>query len=349
MRAVLIYEGGPSCYLSEINPYMATTPLWKDTAVSIPTGNLFRISGGSDPDGNFGGLFYQGRAVTPSGLGNASIYFNRICASRVHVNVPNFLTINTVGLVINMSFTVQRSADNGGSWSSVGSTTYFRPDWSYDPSFSGGLCSFPINDHFHPKMSFFYSVLEGTTATINARYRIGSSWTSYGFNPMTGSRTAVYPLSLVATPGIEEVNFGSLVWKTPVNCAPGALYYVNPYGGWDAFLIEGEIVEADDTERWTRRISTPNTSLTQCDERNYLSEITRRWTMHTGGLTDTESAKMWYLLQSNNVYFHDFATGTVLPVILEDATQERKTYKNTGRRIVTYTITARLAQERLRR
>lgn len=327
---------------------MATTAIWKDTSCSIPHGQLFRISGGTDPDGNYGGVFYTGRAVSPTGSANATVFYNRLCAGRLHIRVPDFLTVNTVGLVWGMAFTVQRSSDNGGNWTNVVSTN-FRPDWSYDNGFSGTLLNRPINKHFHPKQSFFYSCLEGTEATVTAGYLKGATWTNTSYNPMTGSRTAVYPLSLVSATGILKVSFGTLLWDVPVPCAQGALYYVNAFGGWDTFAIEGNIRETDDTQRWTRRVDVNNSSLALRGEQNYVSEITRRWTLHTGGLTDDESSRMWHLLQSNNVWLHNFADDTVLPVILEDGSQDRKTYRNAGRQAVTYTITARLAQERIRR
>ena len=337
MRAVLIYDGGPSCYLSEINHDMATTPIWQDTSYNIPHGELFRLS-------DSGGVFYRGRAVTPTGTGNAAVYINRICAPRMVYGVPNFNARTKADICQPRSFTLQRSA-TGSSWTNV-ATLSFRPDWSYRVN-AATVRNARINDHFHPKMCLFFSVLEYTIGTIQGWYDTGNGHVNTSYSNMTGSKTASYPLTLVGLQNIKSAGIGTLTWATPVPCATHALYYRNALGGWDPFLIEGNVVESLEPQRWTRKQDYVNTSSTARGEVNYLNECARRWTLHTGGLTDAESSAMWHLVQSNDVWLHDFVKDTIVPVVLDDATQQEKTYKNTGRRVVTYTLTAHLALERI--
>ena len=338
MRAVLIYEGGPSCYLSEINHDMATTPIWQDTSYNIPHGELFRLS-------DSGGVFYRGRAVTPTGTGNAAIYINRICAPRMVYGVPNFNSRTKADICLPRSFTLQRSANGGGSWTNV-ATVSFRPDWSYRTN-AAAVRNIRINDHFHPKMCLFFSVLEYSISTINGWYDIGNGHVNTSYSNMTGSKTASYPLTLVGDSRVKSAGIGSLTWATPRPCATHALYYRNAFGGWDPFLIEGNVVESLEPQRWTRKEDYNNAASFVRGEVDYVNECARRWTLNTGGLTDTESATMWHLIQSNDVWLHDFVKDTILPVILDDTSQAEKTYKNTGRRIVTYTINCHLALERI--
>lgn len=303
-----------------------------------------RITGGIDENGN-SGEFYRGRVTSPSGSGNVVVHYNRICRPRMQYGAPSFTTRTANSICQPQSFSVSRSTNNGSSWTSVVTTT-FRPDWSYR-TFNDSVKSVPITRAFHPRMCLLYTVVEGSASSINGWYNTGGSNVNTAISGMSGSKTASYPLALISATGIKSVGLGTLTWDKPANCAPGAIYYRNPYGGWDAFCIEGSLVESNAPQRWTRKINWTNIDITNRGEQNYASEVVKRWTVHTGWLTDAESAKMWLLLTSNEAYIHDFAKDTILPVILEDGSQDEKTYKNMGRKMVSYTITLRLAQDRL--
>lgn len=323
---------------------MATSPIWQDITCNITHNNLFRVSGGQDELGNTG-EFYRGRAISPSGSGTVAVKYNRICRPRMVYGAPPFNARTAASICQPQAFTVEQSSNNGGSWSSVASTN-FRPDWSYR-TFNNPLKSVPITRAFHPLMTVFYTVVEGSNASVTGSYTTaGGSTGSHTISGMSGSKTASYPIALIGVPNLVRITLGSLTWDKPADCAPAALYYRNPYGGWDAFCIEGNMVEANAPERFTRKVDVSNAAGARA-EYNYVSGLVKRWTLHTGGLTDTESARMWLLLTSNDVWLHDFAKDTIVPVILEDGSQDEKTYKNNGRKMVTYTITCRLAQDRI--
>ena len=259
---------------------------------------------------------------------------------------PSFTARQANSVCQPQSFTVQESSDNGSTWANI-VTTNFRPDWSYK-TFNNTVKSVPITRAFHPRMCVFYTCVEGSDSSISGSYQVaGGGGQVSTISGMTGSKTASYPIALINVQKIVKITLGSLTWDKPANCAPGALYYRNPYGGWDAFCIEGNLTETNVPGRWTRKINWLNTNIQNRGEQNYATELTKRWTLRTGLLTDSESAKMWLLLTSDEVYIHDFAKDTILPVILEDGSQDEKTYKNQGRKLVTYTITCRLAQDRL--
>lgn len=323
---------------------MATSPIWQDKTCSITSGNLYKISGGVDEFGN-SGEFFRGRAVSPTGLGNASVYYNRICAPRMQYGHPSFLTQGKQNICLPQTFIVYQSSDNGVTWSTV-VTTSFRPDWSYQ-NYTNAVKSIQMTRKFHPKMTLFLTVVEWTISTTHGWYDTGGGHQNTSFTSMTGSKTAVYPCSIITATGIKAVGLGTLTWDEPRNCAPGALYFRNAYGGWSNLLIDGSLVESNDVARWTRKMDYDNSGTFPVGERNYVEETTKRWTVNTGAMTDAESANMWHLLTSTDVWLHDFTKDTVLPVILEGGAQEEKKYK-IGRRIVTYTFTCRLAQERIR-
>ena len=80
-----------------------------------------------------------------------------------------------------------------------------------------------------------------------------------------------------------------------------------------------------------------------------MNELTRGYTFRTGWLTDDESARMHHLLNSTDAYVHDLVDGTIVPVTLTGSETRYKTFRTNGRRFIDYTITAQLAQERMRR
>ena len=322
------------------------TPIWQDTFYTTSR-KYFRISGGVDPatQAADGLVFYSGAFPTASG---GDIHLNTICAPRLKYGRPAFLTRGKDTTCAPQTFTVETSAD-GSTWYS-GSRT-FEPDWSYD-TITGAARSFPINRHFHPQMTLLFSVVNFAYANTNGWYDTGGGHQNTSYTSMSGyNGCLVYPCSLITATGVKSVGLGTLTWDVPVECAPGALYYRNAVGGWDVFLIDASIKRIDSFKRWTRKItasnaSTPNTIAR--NEYNYATEKTWRWELVTGGLTDTESATLAkHLLPSCDIWLHDFATGYIYPVVLETDALDVKTYKNGGRRVITYTLTVRLAQERI--
>lgn len=324
---------------------MATLPIWQDYHVSIPNGNLFRISGGTGPNGE-SGVFYQGIAVAPGGGANATVCINRICASRMLYGAPAFASNTKTAICTPQSFIIERSADNGSTWTTV-ATVSFRPDWSY-LSDSNAVKSRPINDHFHPKMRLFWTVVEWSIRTTSAWYDTGSGQVQTSYTNMNTSTTATYVIPSLAA---ESAGIGYNSWRTLRPCAPGALYYRNAFGGWDPFLIEGSIVPVEDTQRWTRRVAIDNSGLPGTvlrGEQNYVNETTHRWTLTTGGMTDAQArALARHILPSGDVWLHLFDTDEIVPVVIDTAQQIVRTFKTNGRRPVTFSLDCHLAQERI--
>ena len=54
-----------------------------------------------------------------------------------------------------------------------------------------------------------------------------------------------------------------------------------------------------------------------------------------------------HILPSGDVWLHIFDGDTIVPVIIDTAQQEVRTYKTNGRRPVTFTLDCHLAQERI--
>lgn len=146
-----------------------------------------------------------------------------------------------------------------------------------------------------------------------------------------------------------EVQSTGATYRFVDTCARYALYYVNAYGGWDVLLMDGLDKEQDELTRHEATRVYDNNSIQNRGTVNHVNEIQKSWTLHTGYLTDEQSGRMHHLLNSVQVYLYDMESGTFVPVVLDGTTTEYRTYRNQGRRLVSYEIQARLAQTRMRR
>lgn len=117
-----------------------------------------------------------------------------------------------------------------------------------------------------------------------------------------------------------------------------SLYYQNAVGGYDTYpLFSVRNVESDDVEYQTYRAFGNNTDLNNPYNRRFQSNITKKWELHTGWLTDEESKRMYHILTSHRVWLYD-NMGGYTPVVITDKKVEYKTFTNEGRKKYYYTI-----------
>lgn len=136
------------------------------------------------------------------------------------------------------------------------------------------------------------------------------------------------------------------------HCGRGAFIYRNRFGGWDSFLIEGNVSRTDNyTKLNYRRKGLYNTDLSRgynADEKRTNSvDINATYVAYTGWLTDEESERLvFHLLSSPKVYYQDLTRmdsnieldiNTMIPVRIIDSSAEYKKYRN-GKRLVNYQI-----------
>lgn len=146
-----------------------------------------------------------------------------------------------------------------------------------------------------------------------------------------------------------EVQGTGAMYSFADTCARYALYYVNAYGGWDTLVMDGIDEERDDLTRHEASRVYVNTDMQNRGTVNYVNEIQKSWTLRTGYLTDEQAGRMHHLLNSVQVYLYEMESGNFLPVVLTGTSTEYKTYRNQGRKLVSYEIQVRLAQDRIRR
>ena len=318
---------------------MSAIPIWKDKTVSLGSSSVaFRIMKMDDSS-----IIYQGKAYKAPGAGSVPIRINEICADYL-VNALPTMTDRSFTLLTKPSFKVQKKP--ASTWNDV-ETVEFYNDWSYDYAFSSSLLSVPITTRVDARMFILTTKLQ--TGTVNATYKNKSGTSSIRTATVSGTKdgTAAFKVDAISNPASVTVN--GYTYTVVTTCAKFALYYVNAYGGWDQFLIEGNGMETDSMERFLREMEYDNTSIVNRGTDNYVSEMTKTWTLNSGLLTDDEASRMHHLLNSCMVYLLDIATGNFIPVVISSNTCDYKTFKNQGNRMFNYQFSVQLAQNRIRR
>ena len=138
------------------------------------------------------------------------------------------------------------------------------------------------------------------------------------------------------------------------HCGLGAFIYRNRFGGWDSFLIEGNIIKTDNYTKLNYRTKGEYNQMYDFKGSKYMDEkhtdnvsINTTYEAYTGWLSDEEAERLvFHLLSSPIVYFQDLNKENQLydtdylsyiPIRLTASSAEYKKFRN-GRRLVNYSI-----------
>lgn len=347
------------------------TPIWKDTLVTIGSGTYadYTIYADSEESGQ---VIYTGRAYPKPGSSWIEIIPNSIIADFLEHSSPDWY-----GKTMQMQNYERTFVINGAGYSS---SLTFRNDWSYEEGYDPqtmGL-SFPIDGKVDPRQLLLYTEY-GDSENLDILVQYGGPRPDFQpwIGPGEGSFNADFLISAKEATeqvwgyesegyrvfaiqlsnydwmeGARRLTIGTRVWDV-VECAEYALHYVNAYGGWDSLLVTGNGKATDTIKHYetgvagTTRTTDPDNNRTR---RNYVNDLTRKFTLHTGTLTEAQSRRMHHLLESPVVFLQDLSEGTrIRPVVITGNTCEFKTYRNNGNKLMEYTIEAELAETRMRR
>ena len=335
-------------------------PIWKDYYVDLGTGAYadFSVLMGSS-------VIYTGRAYKRPGATKIEVRINDIVADYLDIYSPfdeDITDMNTCTIQVKVGSTTK-------------ATETFYNDWSYRDNFdydTYGL-SFPIDGYVDLRQHLLFSdpgwggggaeVYTEAEITYNSPrpdflatdfnrdFLISADSSNYelGGEDHPDPRTFCIDLSNSAFIGAETIKIGGRTWRVANTCADFVLHYINAFGAWDSFLVRGNGKAADGIKHYERQFDYNNRNLEARGRENYVNELTRKFTLHSGVLTEDQSLRMHHLLDSTCVYLEDLAEGTIRPVVLTGNNCEYKTYRNNGRKLMEYTIEAELAQDRMRR
>ena len=138
------------------------------------------------------------------------------------------------------------------------------------------------------------------------------------------------------------------------HCGLGAFIYRNRFGGWDSFLIEGNIIKTDNYTKLNYRTKGEYNQMYDFRSSKYMDEkhtdnvsINTTYEAYTGWLSDEEAERLvFHLLSSPIVYFQDLHKENQLydtdylsyiPIRLTVSSAEYKKFRN-GKKLVNYLI-----------
>ena len=298
---------------------MATTTsaIWKNTYYTTSASSVvFRI----ELDGE---KIFSGKAVKYPNSDNLEINIDKVCR--------NYLESDIAGLLSEMPSTnttlqhpnAQRTFNlyTGTTSASVHDYRFYN-DWSYtdDKPATGSsiVVSNPVNGHYVPGMLKLRTTRTGTSTSSSAA-TVGSCSTgaSLGYDTKVGGRYV--------------------------------LYYLNSYGGWDAFVVEGRGIKKDTLTSYETDQVYKNTTL-QFEMNKYVNEIKTSYQLTTHFMKDDESLNLAKnLICSVKVYLQDLEEGWVEPVVITDNNVTYQTYRGNNKRMAQYTVNVELSQSSLRK
>ena len=140
------------------------------------------------------------------------------------------------------------------------------------------------------------------------------------------------------------------------HCGLGAFIYRNRFGGWDSFLIEGNIIKTDNYTKLNYRTKGEYNQMFDFETSKYIDEkhtdnvsINTTYEAYTGWLSDEEAERLvFHLLSSPKVFFQDlnkenqlYNTDDIyanIPIRITASSAEYKKFRN-GKKMVNYLIT----------
>lgn len=209
-----------------------------------------------------------------------------------------------------------------------------------------------LSTYVHPGSYLEFNLINANNGVVLGTYGFVYDWSYEGWNG--NARTVSNPINNHQVTGMYLFNTtGSTLLTTTISqagnsnaCGEIALYYKNRKGGWDSFLVEGNVTKKDEYTKYTYNRSFNNNTL-EFENGTYHSQIVTSYVLNTGWLNDQQSDNLAFnLLSSNEVYLHNLCTDKVYPVVIKDNTATYKTYKNNSRKLVNYQINVEESQRK---
>lgn len=289
--------------------------IWKDTYYTTSAASaVYEIQLEGDS-------IYNGKAVRFPDADDLNININKVCRNYLFSDIDELLDSLPVNITRQIHPQEQRTFSLFVDSANVQDYVFYQ-DYSYDeskPESATTVVSSPINGHY-------------TQGMLRLR--------------TTRTPSEIYTDGFIGNPSSADEYYG---YNIPVRCTPYVLYYLNSYGGWDAFVIEGNVVKKDNVSSYTTDSPFDNTTI-EFETAKYVNEIKTSYELNTNYLTDEESENLAKnLFGSLRVYLHNIAEGWVKPVIITDNSVTYQNYTNNGRKLASYKINVTASQSKIRR
>lgn len=298
-------------------------------------------------------LIFSGKAYKRPGETSNKILVNKIVQDYL---VQPQLDLESVAWYVNTKEFTLRNADG----SRISHTYFFVNDWSYSDDFkTGNLSHHILNKQRSVRGQMFPFSIFGAGQQVSMEYgvRYIDGYTDAYGKPIEDWWSTEYITNGVSTDffvvarrdakWIDSVKIGDdIYYPEEPSAIPYVLYYVNPWGGYDWFPVTGKVTIKDNLTQYKYVKNYNNTTLDFGNSR-YLTNIDRNYVINTNWLTQEESERMWYLLESNQVYLHDIKNDKIIPVIITDTELEHKK-RTASQKLINYTFTCQMSHNRKR-
>lgn len=138
---------------------------------------------------------------------------------------------------------------------------------------------------------------------------------------------------------IPEEEFVMGRFKVVDSCNQYNLHYLNAAGGYSTLALEGKKGKRIDdfTFDYFKTRGHIN-DYNQPQMHKYKVDITPKWELQTGWLSDEDSQLMYNVFGSQKMWLEDNETGKIYPVYITNTNCEYKTFTNQGRKKYNYSI-----------
>lgn len=303
-------------------------------------------------DHNTNKIIYEGITVpvseTKKPLG---INIPRLVDSYIHSDELDDLKIDMKWRPLNGSLSVDFYNMNGAS-PSLEKTFKYWNDWSGPGYNTGYYYTQSINDPINHKgcngmvIPFCIYDDDGATYSVVETKKDGTQ-----VNYLLGEAEDFFMYAAGEFIDAKSVSFkkgnDTLLTYDMDNCGEGFLLYKNRFGGWDSFLIEGNIYKYDEYTRLNGVYPKyPNDNGYKRERMTDRNTIRTRYEINTGWLTDEQAERLvFHLMSSTTVALRSFSDKTegsfpynMVSVSIVDTEAEYKKFKN-GKKMINYTIT----------
>ena len=349
-----------------------THPIWRDYLVTLPTDTdnaLYRICKDT-PDNPV----YFGRAWKRPNTPEVQICINDIAADFFTNTIPRLPdAFDTDGLAVIPLYPVTlfvQVQNTDGTFTTVDTITFVR-NYGYNPDIPD-VTSVPIRNSWNRQLPYlltinthqrlYIKIYEGdaiiktinfdTTQRLQNDYStdFNSDYSKFGTLPPT-SAVAIDLKRYQHATRVELINGDDVTRITIVDsCSNWALYYLNSFGGYDGYIIDGALAPSFGVERGVYNRDYINDNLSDTAVVNYRNDITRRAQVRTGWLSDSEARIMAAnLFASPLVYLYNAYTSSLLPVRLTGTEYEVKSYALNGGQLVNYALDVEVTRRYTRR
>ena len=321
-------------------------PIWKDIEIQTEKEVLnYSIT-------KNGELIYTGRSIVLPDADINNINLNRLCADYIGQKLPNGIKEGDYKLEEYASeFIVTDLEDN-----TILEKYTFRDDWSYKTNESYFLNN-PIKYRYVNKVK--YIVADRRQMLPISIYRTSGSNSKIN-NIAIPTSTEYQSLKIIDLSKYdgEEVyatnsrligNYeDSLIVDIEETDYDYCLYYKNAFGGYDYYLIDGNVTKNDNISA-NYYTNYANNTKQEFEKKKYLNKITNNYTLYTDYFTEDEQERFEDLITSTEVYLHNFKTNEILPVNVTNTSFSHKTFTNNGKKLWYNTINVEVAREFYRR